>query len=207
MSQDPNLWYVRGTIHNADKSVFHNQGRILAYHLFPQGGWQWIAESDINSSTGAFELVFHKERLQEAGSPEANYPILQIRVTDYTYNALWISDIYVNPPTEINGVNITVDESSKINWNVCGFVRDSNGSLYTAGLVKVFDARNEAELGSYQLNGYGFYFVNYKKSDFQQGDTSITRPNLLVRVYSADGANVKTVTGPSAASHFVIINI
>ncbi|MBQ3715298.1 MAG: hypothetical protein IJM92_09490 [Fibrobacter sp.] len=207
MSQDPNLWYVRGTIHNADKSVFHNQGRILAYHLFPQGGWQWIAESDINSSTGAFELVFHKERLQEAGSPEANYPILQIRVTDYTYNALWISDIYVNPPTEINGVNITVDESSKINWNVCGFVRDSNGSLYTAGLVKVFDARNEAELGSYQLNGYGFYFVNYKKSDFQQGDTSITRPNLLVRVYSADGANVKTVTGPSAASHFEIINI
>ena len=207
MSQDPNLWYVRGTIHNADKSVFHNQGRILAYHMFPQRGWQWIAESDINSSTGAFELVFHKERLQEAGSPEANYPILQIRVTDYTYNALWISDIYVNPPTEINGVNITVDESSKINWNVCGFVRDSNGSLYTAGLVKVFDARNEAELGSYQLNGYGFYFVNYKKSDFQQGDTSITRPNLLVRVYSADGANVKTVTGPSAASHFEIINI
>ena len=35
MSQDSNLWYVRGTIHNADGSVFHNQGRILAYHMFP----------------------------------------------------------------------------------------------------------------------------------------------------------------------------
>lgn len=51
MSQDPNLWFVRGTIHNADGTAFHNQGRILAYHMFPQGGWQWIAESDINSNS------------------------------------------------------------------------------------------------------------------------------------------------------------
>ena len=58
MSQNPNLWFIRGTIHNADGSVFHNQGRILAYHMFPQRGWQWIAESNIDSNTGAFELVF-----------------------------------------------------------------------------------------------------------------------------------------------------
>ena len=137
-----------------------------------------------------------------------NYPILQVRVTDYNYNALWISDVYVNPPTEKNGFNITVGNGIDKNWNVCGFVRDSNGSLYTAGNVEVFDVNGgEHKLGSYQLNGYGFYFVNYKKSDFQQGNTSISKPNLLVKVYSTSGTLVKTVAGPSAASHFEIINI
>ena len=209
MSLTPRNWFIRGTVRNSNGSVFHNQGRILAYHLVPQYGWKLVAESNIDSNTGYFELVLQTSNLQVSGYPEMNYPILQVRVTDYNYNALWISDIYVNPPTEINGVNIIVGKSTDKNWNVCGFVRDSNGSLYTAGNVEVFDVSNggENKLGSYQLNGYGFYFVNYKKSDFQQGNTSISKPNLLVKVYSTAGTLVKTVAGPSAASHFEIINI
>ena len=209
MSLTPRNWFIRGTVRNSNGSVFHNQGRILAYHLVPQYGWKLVAESNIDSNTGFFELVLQTSQLQQTGFPEMNYPILQIRVTDYNYNALWISDIYVNPPTEINGVNIIVGKSTDKNWNVCGFVRDSNGSLYTAGNVEVFDVSNGGgnKLGSYQLNGYGFYFVNYKKSDFQQGNASISKPNLLVKVYSTAGTLVKTVAGPSAASHFEIINI
>ncbi|MBO7413239.1 MAG: hypothetical protein J6U20_06190, partial [Fibrobacter sp.] len=208
MSLTPRNWFIRGTIHNANNSVFYNQGRILAYHMVPQYGWKQVAESNIDSNTGFFELVLQTSQLQQTGFPEMNYPILQIRVTDYNYNALWISDIFVNPPTEMNSFDITVGRSTDKNWNVCGFVRDSNGSLYTAGNVEVFDVNGgENKLGSYQLNGYGFYFVNYKKSDFQQGNTSISKPNLLVKVYSTAGTLVKTVAGPSAASHFEIINI
>lgn len=208
MSLTSRNWIIRGTIHNANGSVFKNQGRILAYNLFPKKGWKWIAESDINSYTGYFELHFETTNFQENGSPEVEFPTLQIRVTDYEYNALWISDIYTNPPTQMNVGDIVINNGVNENWNVCGFVRDSNGALYTSGRVKVFDVRNgvERELGSYQLNGCGFYFVNYKKSQFQQGNTSITNPNLLVRVYSSDGTNVVSVAGPNVTSQFEIIN-
>ena len=209
MSQDPNLWYVRGTIHNADSSVFHNQGRILAYHMFPQRGWQWIAESDINSSTGAFELVFHKDRFQEAGAPEVDYPTLQIRVTDYEYNPLWMSCIYTTPPHELYMGDIVVNGDINENWTVCGNVYYSSKVPFTNGYVKVFDVRNGAprDLGFCQLNAVGFYSVSYTKAQFQQGDTSITSPNLLVRVYSADGVNVANQAGPAIASAREFINI
>ena len=209
MSQDPNLWYVRGTIHNADGSVFHNQGRILAYHMFPQRGWQWIAESDINSSTGAFELVFHKDRFQEAGAPEVDYPTLQIRVTDYEYNPLWMSCIYTTPPHELYMGDIVVNGDINENWTVCGNVYYSSKVPFTNGYVKVFDVRNGAprDLGFCQLNAVGFYSVSYTKAQFQQGDTSITSPNLLVRVYSADGVNVANQAGPAIASAREFINI
>ena len=202
MSQDPNLWYVRGTIHNADGTVFHNQGRILAYHMFPQGGWQWIAESDIDSNTGAFELVFHKDRFQEVGSPEADYPTLQIRVTDYEYNPLWMSCIYTTPPHELYMGDIVVNGDINENWTVCGNVYYSSKVPFTNGYVKVFDVRNGAprDLGFCQLNAVGFYSVS-------QGDTSITSPNLLVRVYSADGVNVANQAGPAIASAREFINI
>ncbi|MDD5943502.1 neuraminidase-like domain-containing protein [Fibrobacter sp.] len=209
MSQDPNLWYVRGTIHNADGTVFHNQGRILAYHMFPQGGWQWIAESDIDSNTGAFELVFHKDRFQEVGSPEADYPTLQIRVTDYEYNPLWMSCIYTTPPHELYMGDIVVNGDINENWTVCGNVYYSSKVPFTNGYVKVFDVRNGAplDLGFCQLNAVGFYSVSYTKAQFQQGDTSITSPNLLVRVYSADGVNVANQAGPAIASAREFINI
>lgn len=209
MSQDPNLWYVRGTIHNADGTVFHNQGRILAYHMFPQGGWQWIAESDIDSNTGAFELVFHKDRFQEVGSPEADYPTLQIRVTDYEYNPLWMSCIYTTPPHELYMGDIVVNGDINENWTVCGNVYYSAKKPFTNGYVKVFDVRNGAprDLGFCQLNAVGFYSVSYAKAQFQQGDTSITSPNLLVRVYSADGVNVANQAGPAIASAREFINI
>ena len=209
MSQDPNLWYVRGTIHNADGTVFHNQGRILAYNLFPQGGWQWIAESDIDSNTGAFELVFHKDRFQEVGSPEADYPTLQIRVTDYEYNPLWMSCIYTTPPHELYMGDIVVNGDINENWTVCGNVYYSSKVPFTNGYVKVFDVRNGAprDLGFCQLNAVGFYSVSYTKAQFQQGDTSITSPNLLVRVYSADGVNVANQAGPAIASAREFINI
>ena len=208
MSQDPNLWYVRGTIHNADGTVFHNQGRILAYHMFPQGGWQWIAESDIDSNTGAFELVFHKDRFQEVGSPEADYPTLQIRVTDYEYNPLWMSCIYTTPPHELYMGDIVVNGDINENWTVCGNVYYSSKVPFTNGYVKVFDVRNGAprDLGFCQLNAVGFYSVS-TKAQFQQGDTSITSPNLLVRVYSADGVNVANQAGPAIASAREFINI
>ncbi|WP_308604319.1 neuraminidase-like domain-containing protein [uncultured Fibrobacter sp.] len=209
MSQDPNLWYVRGTIHNADGTVFHNQGRILAYHMFPQDGWQWIAESDIDSNTGAFELVFHKDRFQEVGSPEADYPTLQIRVTDYEYNPLWMSCIYTTPPHELYMGDIVVNGDINENWTVCGNVYYSSKVPFTNGYVKVFDVRNGAplDLGFCQLNAVGFYSVSYTKAQFQQGDTSITSPNLLVRVYSADGVNVANQAGPAIASAREFINI
>ena len=209
MSQDPNLWYVRGTIHNADGSVFHNQGRILAYHMFPQRGWQWIAESDINSRTGAFELVFHKDRFQETGTPEVDYPTLQIRVTDYEYNPLWMSCIYTTPPHELYMGDIVVNGDINENWTVCGNVYYSSKVPFTNGYVKVFDIRNGAprDLGFCQLNAVGFYSVSYTKAQFQQGDTSITSPNLLVRVYSADGVNVANQAGPAIASAREFINI
>ena len=209
MSQDPNLWYVRGTIHNADGTVFHNQGRILAYHMFPQGGWQWIAESDIDSNPGAFELVFHKDRFQEVGSPEADYPTLQIRVTDYEYNPLWMSCIYTTPPHELYMGDIVVNGDINENWTVCGNVYYSSKVPFTNGYVKVFDVRNGAprDLGFCQLNAVGFYSVSYTKAQFQQGDTSITSPNLLVRVYSADGVNVANQAGPAIASAREFINI
>ena len=209
MSQDPNLWFVRGTIHNADGTVFHNQGRILAYNLFPQGGWQWIAESDIDSNTGAFELVFHKDRFQEVGSPEADYPTLQIRVTDYEYNPLWMSCIYTTPPHELYMGDIVVNGDINENWTVCGNVYYSSKVPFTNGYVKVFDVRNGAprDLGFCQLNAVGFYSVSYTKAQFQQGDASITSPNLLVRVYSADGVNVANQTGPAIASAREFINI
>ena len=209
MSQDPNLWFIRGTIHNADGSVFHNQGRILAYHMFPQRGWQWIAESNIDSNTGAFELVFHKDRFQEVGSPEADYPTLQIRVTDYEYNPLWMSCIYTTPPHELYMGDIVVNGDINENWTVCGNVYYSSKVPFTNGYVKVFDVRNGAprDLGFCQLNAVGFYSVSYTKAQFQQGDTSITSPNLLVRVYSADGVNVANQTGPAIASAREFINI
>lgn len=159
MSQAPNLWFVRGTIHNADGTVFHNQGRILAYNMFPQGGWKWIAESDIDSNTGAFELIFHKDRFQEIGSLEADYPTLQIRVTDYEYNPLWMSGIYTTPPKELYMGDIVVNGDINETWTVCGNVYYSNKVPFTNGFVKVFDVRNgeERELKSCQLNAVGFY--------------------------------------------------
>ena len=209
MSQNPNLWYIRGTIHNADGTVFHGQGRILAYHMFSQGGWQWIAESNIDSNTGAFELVFHKDSFQEVGAPEADFPTLQIRVTDYEYNPLWMSDVYAMPPTELYMGDIVVNGDINENWTVCGNVYYSSREPFTNGYVKVFDVRNgvERELKSCQLNAVGFYSISYSKDQFQQGDTSITSPNLLVRVYSADGVNVANQAGPAIASAREFINI
>ncbi|MCQ2063979.1 MAG: neuraminidase-like domain-containing protein [Fibrobacter sp.] len=101
MSLTHRNWYIRGTIHNANGSVFRNQGRILAYHLFPQKGWYWIAEANIDSNTGYFELQFETSFFQESGSPEIEFPTLQIRVTDYNYNTLWFSQVYNTPPTEM----------------------------------------------------------------------------------------------------------
>ena len=209
MSQDPNLWFVRGTIHNADGSVFHNQGRILAYHKFPQRGWQKFAESDINSSTGAFEIEFHTDEFQEIGFPHVDYPTLQIRVTDYEYNPLWMSDIYTAPPNELYMGDIVVNGDINENWTVCGNVYYSSKVPFTNGYVKVFDVRNgvQRDLGFCQLNAVGFYSVSYAKAQFQQGDTSITGPNLLVRVYSADGVNVANQAGPAIASAREFINI
>lgn len=209
MSQNPNLWYIRGTIHNADGTVFHGQGRILAYHMFPQGGWQRIAESNIDSNTGAFELVFHKDSFQEVGAPEADFPTLQIRVTDYEYNPLWMSCIYTTPPHELYMGDIVVNGDINENWTVCGNVYYSAKKPFTNGYVKVFDVRNGAprDLGFCQLNAVGFYSVSYAKAQFQQGDTSITSPNLLVRVYSADGVNVANQAGPAIASAREFINI
>lgn len=209
MSQNPNLWYIRGTIHNADGTVFHGQGRILAYHMFSQGGWQWIAESDIDSNTGAFELVFHKDSFQEVGAPEADFPTLQIRVTDYEYNPLWMSDVYAMPPTELYMGDIVVNGDINENWTVCGNVYYSSREPFTNGYVKVFDVRNgvERELKSCQLNAVGFYSISYSKDQFQQGDSSITSPNLLVRVYSADGVNMANQMGPAIASAREFINI
>lgn len=209
MSQEPDIWYVRGTIHNADGSVFHNQGRILAYHMFPQGGWQRIAESNIDSNTGAFELVFHKDSFQEVGAPEADFPTLQIRVTDYEYNPLWMSDVYAMPPTELYMGDIVVNGDINENWTVCGNVYYSSREPFTNGYVKVFDVRNgvERELKSCQLNAVGFYSISYSKDLFQQGDSSITSPNLLVRVYSADGVNMANQMGPAIASAREFINI
>ncbi|MBR6122463.1 hypothetical protein IKQ19_02460 [Candidatus Saccharibacteria bacterium] len=209
MSQDPNLWFVRGTIHNADGSVFHNQGRILAYNKFPQRGWQKFAESDINSSTGAFELEFHTDEFQEIGFPHVDYPTLQIRVTDYEYNPLWMSCIYTTPPHELYMGDIVVNGDINENWTVCGNVYYSSKVPFTNGYVKIFDVRNGAprDLGFCQLNAVGFYSVSYTKAQFQQGDTSITSPNLLVRVYSADGVNVANQAGPAIASAREFINI
>ena len=209
MSQDPNLWFVRGTIHNADGSVFHNQGRILAYHKFPQRGWQKFAESDINANTGAFEIEFHTDEFQEIGFPHVDCPTLQIRVTDYEYNPLWMSCIYTTPPHELYMGDIVVNGDINENWTVCGNVYYSSKVPFTNGYVKVFDIRNGAprDLGFCQLNAVGFYSVSYTKAQFQQGDTSITSPNLLVRVYSADGVNVANQAGPAIASAREFINI
>lgn len=209
MSQEPNLWFVRGTIHNADGSVFHNQGRILAYHKFPQRGWQKFAESDINSSTGAFEIEFHTDEFQEIGFPHVDCPTLQIRVTDYEYNPLWMSCIYTTPPHELYMGDIVVNGDINENWTVCGNVYYSSKVPFTNGYVKIFDVRNGAprDLGFCQLNAVGFYSVSYTKAQFQQGDTSITSPNLLVRVYSADGVNVANQAGPAIASAREFINI
>lgn len=209
MSQEPDIWYVRGTIHNADGSVFHNQGRILAYHKFPQRGWQKFAESDINSSTGAFEIEFHTDEFQEIGFPHVDCPTLQIRVTDYEYNPLWMSCIYTTPPHELYMGDIVVNGDINENWTVCGNVYYSSKVPFTNGYVKIFDVRNGAprDLGFCQLNAVGFYSVSYTKAQFQQGDTSITSPNLLVRVYSADGVNVANQAGPAIASAREFINI
>lgn len=209
MYQDPNLWYVRGTIHNADGSVFHNQGRIMAYHVIPQSGWEWVAEADINATTGAFELEFHTSNFQKQNFPPIALPKLQIRVTDYENNPLWISEIYTAPTAEMNIGDIVVNGGANEVWNVCGIICDSNNIPYTAGYVKVFDIRNEdeIELGLCQLNQDGFYSINYTTGMFQQGNESIEKPNLLVRVYSADRTVVKNVVGPSVASNFEIINI
>lgn len=209
MSQEPNIWYVRGTIHNADGSVFHNQGRIMAYHVIPQSGWEWIAEADIDSNTGAFELEFHTSNFQKLDFPPIDLPKLQIRVTDYDNNPLWISDIYTAPTAEMNVGDIVVDGGANEVWNVCGIICDSDNSPYTVGSIKVFDVRNEVEneLGSCQLNQEGFYSVNYTTGMFQQGDASIERPNLLVRVYSSDESVVQSIEGPNVATNFEIINI
>lgn len=209
MSQEPNIWYVRGTIHNADGSVFYNQGRIMAYHVIPQSGWEWIAEADIDSNTGAFELEFHTSNFQKLDFPPIDLPKLQIRVTDYGNNPLWISDIYTAPTAEMNVGDIVVNGGANEVWNVCGIICDSDNSPYTVGSIKVFDVRNEVEneLGSCQLNQEGFYSVNYTTGMFQQGDTSIERPNLLVRVYSSDESVVQSIEGPNVATNFEIINI
>ena len=209
MSQEPNIWYVRGTIHNADGSVFYNQGRIMAYHVIPQSGWEWIAEADIDSNTGAFELEFHTSNFQKLDFPPIDLPKLQIRVTDYDNNPLWISDIYTAPTAEMNVGDIVVNGGANEVWNVCGIICDSDNSPYTVGSIKVFDVRNEVEneLGSCQLNQEGFYSVNYTTGMFQQGDTSIERPNLLVRVYSSDESVVQSIEGPNVATNFEIINI
>lgn len=209
MSQEPDIWYVRGTIHNADGSVFHNQGRIMAYHVIPQSGWEWIAEADIDSNTGAFELEFHTSNFQKLDFPPIDLPKLQIRVTDYDNNPLWISDIYTAPTAEMNVGDIVVDGGANEVWNVCGIICDSDNSPYTVGSIKVFDVRNEVEneLGSCQLNQEGFYSVNYTTGMFQQGDTSIERPNLLVRVYSSDESVVQSIEGPNVTTNFEIINI
>lgn len=108
MSLTPRIWHIRGTIHNADGSVFRNQGRILAYHRFPQKGWFWFAEANIDSNSGFFELIFQTENFQEIGFPEVDFPTLQIRVTDYNYNTLWFSEVYKMPLTDINLGDIIV---------------------------------------------------------------------------------------------------
>ena len=149
MSQEPNIWYVRGTIHNADGSVFYNQGRIMAYHVIPQSGWEWIAEADIDSNTGAFELEFHTSNFQKLDFPPIDLPKLQIRVTDYGNNPLWISDIYTAPTAEMNVGDIVVNGGANEVWNVCGIICDSDNSPYTVGSIKVFDVRNEVENGGY----------------------------------------------------------
>ena len=201
-------WHIRGTIHNADGSVF-NQGRILAYNLFPIAGWRQIAESNIDQSTGAFELIFVTANFQEAGSPEVEFPTLQVRVTDYNYNPFWTSEIYTAPPTEMNLGDIVVGGVISTKWNICGNVVLSGNTPYTSGYVKVFDVRysTETELGSYKLNAVGFYSVDYTKEQFQHGDPSITSPNLLVRVYSADGLNIANAKGPENAAAYVVLNV
>ena len=201
-------WHIRGTLHNADGTVF-NRGRILAYHLFPQAGWNYIAESNIDQGTGAFELIFTTSNFQETGSPEIEYPTLQIRVTDYNYNPFWISPIYAAPDVEMQLGDLTVQEAINKYWNVCGNVYYTNGEVFFPGYVKVSDVSwtPERELGTCQLNASGYYSVNFTKEDFQQWDVSKISPKLLVRVYSPDGVNVATVNGPEVASAYEYINI
>lgn len=202
------VWHIYGTLHNADGTVF-NRGRILAYHLFPQAGWNYIAESNIDQGTGAFELIFTTSNFQEAGSSEIEYPTLQIRVTDYNYNPFWISPIYTAPDVEMQLGDLTVQEAINKYWNVCGNVYYTNGEVFFPGYVKVSDVSwtPERELGTCQLNASGYYSVNFTKEDFQQWDVSKISPKLLVRVYSPDGVNVATVNGPEVASAYEYINI
>ena len=147
-------WIIYGTIHNSNGTVFNNQGRILAYHRFPQKGWYWIAESNIDAYTGRFALHFETSNFQESGSPEVEYPTLQIRVTDYQYRPLWMSSVYTNPPTSKNMGDIIVNGSIASNWNVRGNVYDLKNAPYTTGYVKAFDVRNgnERVLNTCQLN-------------------------------------------------------
>lgn len=151
-------WLIQGELLNADGSVF-NRGRILVYHLFPLSGFRPIAESNINSQTGHFELRFETGNFQEEGSPEINDPIFQIRVTDFNYNLFWTSKIYTNAPIEISLGTIFVDENVNENWTVCGNVYVTSKTPFTNGCVKVFDVRGkkEIELGSCLLNAAGFY--------------------------------------------------
>ena len=202
-------WIIYGTIHNSNGTVFNNQGRILAYHRFPQKGWYWIAESNIDAYTGRFELHFETSNFQESGSPEVEYPTLQIRVTDYQYRPLWMSSVYTNPPTSKNMGDIIVNGSIASNWNVRGNVYDLKNAPYTTGYVKAFDVRNgnERVLNTCQLNANGFYSIDYTKSQFQQGNSSIAYPNLLVRAYTSGDECIGSATGPSSASTQETINI
>ena len=208
MATEQRTWHIRGTLHNADGSVF-NQGRILAYHLFPQAGWNHFAESGIDSNTGAFEIVFTTDNFQEAGSPEVEFPTLQIRVTDYNYNPLWISATYNVPDCEMGLGDIIVQEAINRNWTVCGNVYCSNNEPYFPGYVKVSDTSwsPERDLGTCQLNAAGYYAVSFTKEAFQQWDASRISPKLLVRVYSANGMNVASVKGPDIASAYEYISI
>src|SRR5574344_1155672 len=203
----PDTWHVYGVLKNSDGSVFNN-GRILAYNMLSNGTWEQIAETNIDSSTGAFTLTFSAWAFQK-GDTSIEYPTLQVRVTDYNYNPLWLSQIYSTPNSELQLDEIIVQGIVGENWIVCGNVYYDSKVPLSSGYVVVYDRKNgtDSELGRCQLNAAGFYRISYTKEQFQNGDASRLNPNLVARGFTGDGTNVGTSACRESASALEYINI
>lgn len=77
-------------------------------------------------------------------------------------------------------------------WHISGKISCSNGNPFTTGIIRAFHVSNESMfyLGESGINEDGSYQITYSSANFQNGDTTIQNPNVVMQLQDYHGNKI-----------------
>ncbi|TXI37258.1 MAG: hypothetical protein E6Q59_08055 [Nitrosomonas sp.] len=164
----------------------------------------------VTDEQGFFQVTFDESQfsfLPLKSSPDLYFKLFQ----DYLPVAIENHTIESNAEKRAFDVTLTVKIASTTpvntsEYRVSGLVRDMNGAPLSGYKVIAWDRyqQKDTRLGETKSNPQGFYEIKFKDTDFKKNGRERNAPNLLVRAYDQNGAEIGSAKKDNALLDAVI---